>query len=547
MKANLPQRRLIPKWRPVATTLQAAEATSVGLPESRVLSGNPDELRTAIELWRATKASGVLGDVLSFSVHPELQDLVLNVGKEAIRIGAPVTKVQSMLIRDLDKGPDAAAVLPDVSMDRIGTIHPFQEPIRRLRALLRTAPDNALALLDYAQFQSAIGKLTSAERSLRVALNLAPNNRTVIRTAARFFVHANKPELAHQLIRRHQRTAGDPWLMASEIALADAAGVESTFLSKGKRFLHEQTRYPNAHLTELAGVIASQELFSGNLKKAREAQRKALLAPNDNMIAQAVELQQYFGIALEGPQITAALSRSSEALVLQSWASMKPEGVERHAQDWHAEEPFSSRPIQMLSTLYAFRGEHDLAIRWIEAGLLADATDRGLLINLAFVQACMGQSERAAATIRKLRHLYGKNIEPYAKATEGLIEYTQGRYESGDRLYDEAVSLFEQANQPGVAAYCRVNQALAVIDCEHPLATEIVNKASASLRESPSFDSSMLLRIRTVPNLDIGEVVQQEQRHLGQWIFDSTSNTLTHKPGITAVGAKAIVLLNRPS
>lgn len=545
MKSNLPKRRLIPKWRPVATTLRTAEAASVGLPASNVLSGNPDDLQTAISLWRETKEPGVLGDVLSFSVHPDLKDLVLNIGKEAIRIGATVTHVQRMLIRDLDKGQDAAAVLPDVLLDQVGLNHPFQEPIRRLRALLRTAPDNVLALLDYAQFQAAIGKVNSAERSLRVALNLAPNNRTVIRTAARFFVHAKKPELAHQLIRRHQRTAGDPWLMASEIALADAAGMESTFLSKGKRFLHEQTKYPNAHLTELAGVIASHELFSGNLKKAREAQRKALLAPNDNMIAQAIELQQLFGITLEGPKISEALSRSSEALVLQSWVSMKPEGVERHAQAWHAEEPFSSRPIQMLSALYAFRGEHDLAIRWIGAGLLTDSTDRGLLINLAFVQACAGHSEKAAATIRKLRHLYPKNVEPYAKATEGLIEYTQGRYESGDQLYNEAVRLLEQANQPSIAAYCRVNQALAAIDCEHPLAPDIVNKANASLRESPSFDSSMLLRIRTELNLDMGEIVQQEQRRLSQWIFDPISNTLTHKPGVTAVGAKAIVLLNR--
>lgn len=547
MKSNLPQRRLIPKWRPVATTLQAAEATPVGLPESKVLIGDPDELHKAISLWRETKASGVLGDVLSFSVHPELQDLVLDVGKEAVRIGAPLTSVQSMLIRDLDKGSDAAVALPAVLLDQPGSIHPFQEPIQRLRALLRTAPDNALALLDYAQLQSAIGKLTAAEQSLRVALSLAPNNRTVIRTVARFYVHANKSDLAHQLIRRHQRTSGDPWLMASEIALADAAGVESTFLSKGKRFLLEQTRYPNAHLTELAGVIASQELFSGNLKKAREAQRKALLAPNDNMIAQAVELQHNFGIALEGPQISAALSRSSEALVLQSWANMRPEGVERHAQVWHTEEPFSSRPIQMLSTLYAFRGEHHLAIRWIEAGLLADANDRGLLINLAFVQACVGQSEKSAASLRKLRHLYGKNIEPYAKATEGLIEYTHGRFESGDRLYDEAVGLFELANQRQIAAYCRVNQALAVIDCEHPLASEIIEKATTSLRESPSFDSSMLLRIRTAPTLDTVEVAQQDRRLLGQWVFDAASNTLTHKPGVTAVGAKAIVLLNRPS
>lgn len=544
MKSDLPKRRLIPKWRPVAATLLNVESHAV-LGKESLPQGNPEaairDFDDAVALWRETKAPGVLGDVLSFSVDVDLQGRVLAIGKEALASGAKVTLVQSQLIQNLDAGNQIQNIGAPRGLNVGLCHHPFQEPIRRLRSLLRTAPDNALALLDYAQLQAANGKLKAADRSIRTALDLAPNNRIVLRTAARFYVHDGQKQLAHHLIQRHPRTVGDPWLMASEIALADAAGVDAFFLSKGKRFLFEQTRYPIAHLTELSGVVAMSELRSGNLKKAREAQRKALLAPNDNLIAHAIDLQPLFGITLDGPKIAEAISKSNEARVLLAWLKLDPEGVKSSAMQWHSEEPFSSRPIQLLSFIYANQGEHQTAIEWIRVGLMTDHKDQGLLTNLAFVQACMGKIPESRQTLRLMRHLFGQTVEPFIKATEGLIAYTQGHFEVGDTLYDDAVALFESAKHHHIAAYCRVNQARVVVDCGHPKAEDIVKRAGAAFKMAPSLDSSMLLKLWSTPDIQVSGQ-SAEQRLLGQWIFDPHSNTLTHKPGITAVGARAVVL-----
>lgn len=343
------------------------------------------------------------------------------------------------------------------------------------------------------------------------------------------------------------RTPSDPWLMASEIALADVAEVKASFLSKGKRFLLEQTTFSSAHMTELAGAVAAAELVSGNLKRAREAQRKALLSPNDNVIAQAVDQEPAFGIRLDGPQIERALAESSEALVLLAWANVAPDTVETHAQAWHAEEPFSSRPIQMLTTLYVYKGELDQAVRWIRAGLLADPHDSGLLINLAYAQARMGKLAEAEATIRKLRSFGTTASEPYAKATEGLIAYRQGRFEAGDNLYDAAVALFEQTHRPGSAAYCRLNQALSAVDYQRLRADEIVKRANAVLLAHPTLDSLMLIKIRSELEIDDVQIEHKEKRRLSQWVFDPTTNTLAERPGVTAVGAKPLVILERKS
>ena len=543
MKANLPTRRLIPKWRPVAATLVTAEASSIEMREPKGLICDPQELDQAISLWRETQAPGALGEVLSFSVHPDLTDKVRDVGREAILAGAPLSTVQKSLISDLWSGDDALQ-LPSSDDFNQSASHPFQAPMKRLRALLKSSPSNALALLDYAQLQAAVGKTRAAERSILTAISLAPNNRTVLRTAARFYVHTGNAAKGHNLVRRHRRTMEDPWLLASEIALADASNVDSVFLAKGRRFLFEQKNFMPAHLTELAGVIATQELRSGNMKKARESQRRALLAPNDNVVAHAVDLEQYFGIKLDTPQVLNAISRSSEALVLRAWVEMEPEVVEKQSLIWHDEEPFSSRPIQMLSTLYLFKGDHVGAARWLKAGLLTDPKDRGLLINLAFSQACQSQLTEATTTIRKLRSLY-LDVEPFANATEGLIEYARGNFDLGDQFYQQSINIFQKKSAPHTATYCRVNQALMAIERNHPRMLTIIEQANQALVQNPSLDSQMLLTLKTNLDIPVLKHTELEQRRLNQWVFDPSLNTLTNVSGLTAVGAKSLIILDK--
>ena len=544
MKANLPLRRLIPKWRPVSATLEKAEAISLEKRKTHPLFGDPEELEKAVKLWRETKAPGALGDVLSFSVHPDLVATVRDIGREAIRSGAKVSNIQNSHIADLGQEESAIQLLPAFGFGDVGIVHPFQAPVRRLRALLRTTPANALALLDYAQLQAALGKREAAEKSIVTALGLSPNNRTVIRTAARFYVHTDDPTKAHYLVRKHCKTAEDPWLMASEIALADVAKVDSVFLSRGKRFLFEQKNLSTSHITELAGVVASQELRSGNLKKARESQRKALLAPNDNVMAQAIELENFFGIALDTPAVLGAISRSSEALVLQAWGDLEPESAEKYLLKWHDEEPFSSRPIQLISTLYLYKGSLELASRWILAGLVTDPKDKGLLINLAFAQARRGLLNESTTTIKKLKHLHPE-VEPFVKATEGLISYKRGNFEMGDALYEESLSLFLKGHKPDVATYCRVNQAVMAGEENHPAYEDIVAKAKVAVTEHPSFDALMMIKAAMQPALPLPEVESPQQRRLSHWVFDPNTNSITNVPGVTAIGAKGLIVLDK--
>jgi tetratricopeptide (TPR) repeat protein len=523
--------------------LNKAEAVSTAKKANAPLRENAEELDLAIAQWRASKSPGLLGEVLSFSMDSALRERVIALGYEALGEGAVVTTVQSLLIHELGKTQGPQDAYTAVPLGPVEAAYPFQEPIQRLRRLLKYSPDNTLALLDYAQLQTALGKSTLAERTLRTALALSPNNRTVLRTLARFYVHTQRPDAAHQLIRRHARTPQDPWLMASEIALADAADTESVFLGKARRFLIENQKFPAAHLTELSGNIAISELLSGNLKKARENQRRALLAPNDNVAAQAIDFQSLFGVELVGKPITQAIESSAEALLLKAWNEVDLNGIEQHAVAWHSQEPFSSRPIQLLSSLYAYRGSHIPALKWLEAGLKTDPADQGLLINLAFVHASMGSEDKAKSTLKRLRQIYGREIEPFAIATEGLLAYQLQQFTEGDNLYTQAATEFSKRGDPALGAFCRLNQAFLAAERHHPASATVAKTALEEVRSHPSADSHMLLKIRFPDQKMALPEETQELRKLTQWTFDRKSNALIEKPGVTAKNARPLIIL----
>lgn len=536
MKAVLPQRRLIPKWRPIATTLKTSEASSISKKKPASFSDEDIDLEfeNALLNWKQSPTTGMLGELLSFSVHNQFRERLESVIREVITKELPSSLIQ----RELLSSDLSTPRLTDSSSDN----HFIQNHMQRLRQLLRTAPDNPLALLDYAQLQLAVGKSEQAKRSLLTAQQLAPNNRIVIRTLARFYVHIREEDRAHAYIKRHQRTQVDPWLQATEIALADLSNSQSNFISKGKRLLSDKGKFSPEHISELAGAIAHADIITGNLKKARESQRLALIAPNDNVIAQAIDMEKSFGLQLESPKILAAMENSNEALVLKAWRALSPKDVEYYAKLWHTEEPFSSRPIQLLTSLYSHRKQYEEARKWINMGLLSDPRDTGLLISLAYNQARLGRFSDAEQTIRKYCTIDPIKCQPFSLATRGLIAYAHANFELGDKLYAEAMQLFEKRNEKGVAIYCLMNQTFAAIDYSHPDLDKRISIMNEMLKSYPDMDAVMMLVVRNNEMIATPEIEEVEQRLLRQWIYDPASNSLTEKTGITSKGAPILIL-----
>ena len=66
-----------------------------------------------------------------------------------------------------------------------------------------------------------------------VALQLAPTNRHVLRSASRLFLHLDDSERAYDIIAQSDATVDDPWLIAAELSFADRQCENQSISSKG--------------------------------------------------------------------------------------------------------------------------------------------------------------------------------------------------------------------------------------------------------------------------------------------------------------------------
>ncbi|HDS1552677.1 tetratricopeptide repeat protein [Stenotrophomonas maltophilia] len=538
MKMSLPPRRLIPRWRRMSATLEQREAGGKSGRAATPFTLDEERFSATVDNWSVNKTSGSLGDLLTFAADPELKPKVIDIVRKAIRDGFELGPVQQSFFARMAEHEDKSS--PSGTLSN-------QQRVADLRSILRANPENPLALLDLAQHQVSTGNGLRAERTVKTALSLSPNSRLVLRTLARLNVHLDKSDKktekvsdALRLIGKHERTPFDPWLMATEIALSEVAGVDSKFASKGVKFLKDG-KASAADLSELACAIGSLELKSGNLKRAREFFRLALLQPNDNVLAQAVTEQRQLGIEIASSSTQRnAVIVAQEAQTLLAWNSLRVEDAQEHASLWHDEEPFSSRPLHFLTTLYAVQCDYAKAEKFARQGLVADPNDAGLLTNLSYALANSGHYEEARATLRRLLRIAPAKYEPIALATYGLIAMKQGDFEAGDRFYTTAMSDFRCRRDSSLEAICFAYYARAAKDTSHPNRVGIENSAKDMYRSHPTADSALVLRRLgsevSPPDIDVG------MRKLTSWIFDEETNSLIPKHGVGGAGAPLLTV-----
>lgn len=536
MKVQLSKRRLIPRWRKVSVTLSLPEGQAKSVHEPVETPYDPEPLDRAIEEWRQDPTAGHLGDVLSFSVNAAAMDKVMAVANSALHSGAHTTAAQDRLIKALNN-QKVENVEPE-NGDAVCNPH-LRAQVKHVRELLRISPKTPLALLDLAQLQLAVGNQKRAERSILTALSLSPNNRIVVRTAARFFVHRGEPDRAHRMVARHERTKIDPWLMASEIALSQAAGVPPRYAKVAAKVAREK-RQKYTNVTELAGAVAGLEMLEGNWKRAREYFRVALLSPNDNVIAQAVTDQRELQLDLTTPEKEQATRRAAEARMIICWRALDTDGAEREAILWHNEEPFSSRPLQFLSALYAVKGEYHKVVRFARRGLIIHPKDALLTANMSYGLANIGQLDEAERAASRARIGSNSVLDSQVLATRGLVEMKKGNFTLADALYLAAIQEFETNKHPDMVGICYAYYLRSALQLHHPGVEQIIDKAIAAYEAEPSIDAALVLRSCMQA---VQEPAQTESLHrLVQWVYDKRTNSLIRKDGVGPLGGEALLL-----
>ena len=328
--------------------------------------------------------------------------------------------------------------------------------VRRLRRRLLWSPRDALCWMDLAYFYELNGDKKRAERSIKTAVSLAPDNRLVLRATARLYTHREDPDLALKYLRTSSHTAGDPWLLAAEISTAEAFGLRTPNAKRAARLVSEMDTHP-LNVTELLGTLSTYEFNHGTSQKwGRRWLRKALATPNENTLAQAEHLVTRHRLSIDVGAKKAPLdyeARATRAHVAESFSDALG-----FARQWSDYQPLSSRPLLLGSyILSVIMRDHQEAIVLIErARGRVTYGDPMVANNLSFALANEGRTDEASRQLRRVS-LVGLNADEIAciTATRGLIAFRRGESEVGRSKYVEAIEHFRRNRD-----YDRLSRAL---------------------------------------------------------------------------------------
>ena len=476
------KRHIIPRWRNSKLTLWSNEL----LP---VVKTHPNEfeliqLEHKVEQWNKNKTLYSATDLLGSAY-------VLNrleIAKEASEFILAPNSLASELAKNL-----AYIVLNnlDLSSSNSEEILRPEIQIRELKKRLNNEPRNAIINIDLARLYTSIGLNEKAEKYIKIALGIHPNNRFILRTASRFFVHNNEPDRAHSTLLKSESLLYDPWLLAAEIAITLILGKTSKHLKKAHSFI-DSLKIDPIHISELASSLGSYELMRGNLKGSKKYFKKSLIAPNDNSFAQMIWASNEYHLGLSHstkniPFLFEANARTNR--IIGEWNIALEEG-----KRWSLDEPFSSLPVIFNSYILAVPLEDFKSSEMIiRQGLKVNPRDSTLLNNLAFSLANQNNIQEAEKAILSIDIGFMDivNTIPII-ATTGLILFKAKEYEKGREFYLKSIDLAIKNNFLTKAAMASINLALEEIIIDSDQKEVAFNRAIKYANKIEDLDINIL-------------------------------------------------------
>jgi len=397
--------------------------------------------------------------------------------------------------------------------------------VRDARRLLAIDFRNPVLLMDVARELTARRQERAALRYVRAAAGMAPESRFVVRSAARYYLHVGDHEQAHHLLRASPLIATDPWVQASEIAVATVRGRASALARQAGRFLAAQ-KVVARDTTELASAIANVELLSGAEKRAKQLFQKALASPNDNSLAQAEWAAARLKLVVDDSALSTPFS--FEANSNNAYRRLEIDDAIKHAKFWGEDEPFASRPFSALCYFYCLEGKYEDAHIAARTAATLDGHSFGTELNLCFTRIQCGELEAAFEDIVRL----GKNSEAKTYATHllanwGALAYAAGEIDIGRQAYQQAIRSARARNLTSTEALARAYFARAATLAGDPEAPTIVSEAATGVQRLPSPGAIYMMQsLASADERKRLEAAASARVATRKWEWDAARNTL---------------------
>jgi len=432
-------RSLVPRWHFFDRASKLGENAG-GARQNNLL--RRDDYEEKVSAWRASRtlvsASELVGSALVHNVvdDGDAIDAARKIMGETTLLGA--RKAASCLLE-----PSAAPVensLPDGNKQDDRSSDLASKLIQVSRRRVRSDPRDALAWMDLALCYTSTGMLEKARKAVSVATGLNPHARHIVRSAARFYLHSGEKDRAIDVVRRATGSKIDPWIIAAEIGVSSALGLDPKRLREARN-IEKRGEFTPFHRSELLMTMASLELREGTRRVGRRLLTAALVAPTENSIAQAVALRASIGAENE-ERLAMLMSRSDEANARGAADEGEYARAVDGARNWSLYQPFSKRPI-IFGTYYASTalGDHAEAVNLGEMGLRSNPGDVMISNNLAFSLMHLGELDRAESILSSVDTSdFTERSRAIGRATEGLLAYRRGDVKRGKVAYHEAIA-----------------------------------------------------------------------------------------------------------
>lgn len=449
-------RLIIPSWRQFDRSQGELRPTGTDGAEEQ-----KRDIQEYLLEWKTNKNLVTAGELISAAIVNGITEepVVL----EAARYVVDYPSKSPVALQNASKG------LLDIPLDQdfFSTANlKLYEKISKLKKLLNDYPSSAILHIEIARLYMLIGQLEKANSHVHFALYFDSNNRFVVRSAARFYIHICNEKSAIEVLRNSWLTKKDPWLMASEISVSRHFGKRSPNLKRASELI-DSRNFSNFDLSELCGTLGMEELESAGYKKSRKLFNQSLAAPNDNSFAQAQWVAKNRHLELVFPNQPIDVN-FKEALSYEKFSVGDYKAALRYAQDWQDEMPYSQKCVVFGSNISTtFEKDYKTSIRLLETYLQTNQRNKAALNDLAYAYALNKDPDNAQKQVDKAMKLVDvKNPAPAdicLVATQGLILFRKKAVDEGSEFYEAAIQACERMRRLDMLYSAKLNYAREIL------------------------------------------------------------------------------------
>ncbi|MCD4792594.1 MAG: hypothetical protein K8R54_05125 [Bacteroidales bacterium] len=515
---EIKERRVIPNWRDFKRTLQLGELNVSNKTKKPVILN----IERAVNDWKELQNIGTAADLINSSfvsgIHyiQEIREAIDYIKFDNSKSSQSLLELIEQITLNKPKIKQTKNSILEIDVDTVNEFQAFinnksfHKIINKTRSRAINELHNPIVWVELARLFSMRGHDHKAEKAILTALHIAPNNRFVLRSATRFFIHNEMFEKAIFYLRKSEGINKDPWLISAHIATSSIMGRFSPFIKDGIKLINSNN-FSNFELTELTSSLGTLEFKDGSFKKAKSFFNLSMLAPNDNSLAQLEWVSKDDKRFQINPFQYNQVINPFEARALEMYERGQWTDAFYNTIKWFLDMPFSKRPVLLGSYIAgSLLQDKNAAIILCEVGLQANPYDPTILNNIVYSIATSDNLNLLDKYSKQMLSIDINMLPNETKityqATLGLVSIKKGDIKTGIRLYKSAINNANKIKNEYLKNLAIVNFTREIIQLNIPEKNEMIEKVKKMKVNDTQKDLQLIRNkilniIETQPNI----------------------------------------------